>query len=62
MKAVFLTCLDFHAVLSKMSLPTAESAKCEISETQRKLPKAVPFILINIFFERFCSGGILGIF
>jgi hypothetical protein len=34
-----------------------QSEKCE---KQRKFPKAVPFILVNVFLERFCSGGILG--
>jgi hypothetical protein len=26
----------------------------------KKVPKAVPFILLSIFFERYTSGGIAG--
>ena len=33
-----------------------ESGESKIS---RKMPKAVPFVLTNMFFERFCSNGIL---
>jgi hypothetical protein len=27
---------------------------------QRKYPKAMPFVLCNIFFERYCSAGMSG--
>lgn len=36
-----------------------ESEKVEKNEKKR-FPKAVPFILSNVFIERFCSGGIFG--
>jgi hypothetical protein len=31
-------------------------------DSDKKFPKAVPFILVNAFFERFCSGGVFGKF
>lgn len=52
----------FHAVSNKMSQTTVESGNCEKNEKQRKFPTAIPFILLNVFTERFCSGGILGKF
>jgi dipeptide/tripeptide permease len=51
--------------MSKGTVESVESGKqsgkqSEECEKQRKFPTAVPFILVNVFFERFCSGGILG--
>lgn len=34
--------------------------KIEIKNDQRKIKKSVPFIVMNIFFERYCTAGILG--
>ena len=32
----------------------------EKNEFFKKMPKSVPFVVTNIFFERFCSSGIMG--
>lgn len=32
----------------------------ENKESRGKFPKAVPFVLASVFFERFCSGGVFG--
>lgn len=49
-----------------MSQRTVEKVEMENSENvhkdKEKFPKAVPFILSNIFFERLASGGIFGEF
>lgn len=32
----------------------------QIETNERKIPKSVPFIVSNIFFERYCTAGVLG--
>lgn len=45
----------------KQKVESLESGKMEKNQNQNKnFPKAVPFILGNVFFERFCSGGTFG--
>jgi hypothetical protein len=39
---------------------TKGEKSANFAESDRKFPKAVPFILVNAFFERFCSGGVFG--
>jgi solute carrier family 15 oligopeptide transporter 1 len=47
--------------MSRVAVEKVESGKVsESCESSLKYPKSVPFILVNVFFERFCSGGILG--
>lgn len=62
---LFFTHCLFHsgvAVIVTMSKVTVE--KVELGSDRKtlrgKFPKSVPFILCNVFFERFCSGGIFG--
>lgn len=42
-----------------MSQATVESGKVE-KVAKGTYPKSMGFILSNVFFERFCSGGIIG--
>lgn len=32
----------------------------ESKQESKKRPKALPFILFNVFIERFCTGGVSG--
>jgi hypothetical protein len=55
-KISFVSTSDLSAPSNLFKMESNE----ERVEKQRKFPKAVPFVLVNVFFERFCSGGILG--
>ena len=49
--------------MCQVTVEKVESGKVgEKSENVRHFAKAVPFILGHVFFERFCSGGVLGKF
>lgn len=52
----------FHQppVTVAMSRGAVESVESGNVEKLTKFPKSVPLILSNVFFERFCSGGIFG--
>lgn len=43
-----------------MTEETTEKVNDDDESKKSPMPKAVPFILINVFLERFSTGGILG--
>lgn len=40
--------------MNEMNLKTSEVKE------KLKIPKSVPFILCNVFLERYCTAGVLG--
>jgi hypothetical protein len=43
-----------------MSKMTVEKKIDDGKAEKVKLPKSVPYIIVNVFFERFSTGGITG--
>lgn len=52
--------LNQPPVTVAMSRGAVENVEGGSDEKLAKFPKSVPLILCNVFFERFCSGGIFG--
>ena len=45
--------------MSQGSVEKVENGGCGKVQS-KKFPNSIPFILSNVFLERFCSGGIFG--
>jgi hypothetical protein len=46
--------------MSKLESIEKSSNEDEIDGNRGKIPKSVPYVIANIFFERFCTAGVLG--